>query len=302
MAKPESIPNIVISVTAGYREEQIRPFLASLQYYAPGVSLRLIVGKPNPEFEDAVRAWFPDCSFHLLPPSALRDFGLKRKWARSILKRASRWSRSQALARKLLKINFLRHLVIRDLLKSWNLKEANLLLCDSRDLVFQGNPFAGEWPALWSCEEDKRLEECELNSFWFKRAGGKAALLKARNRQIVCAGVLGGQAAPLSRYLENSSGVVERLAPDISLDDGDQGIHNYLVREKVDLGFTILPNGCWLAANVGSTKPEEIVIHNGMLHLRDRTEAPAILHQFDRHPRLIELVNSRWGKAKPVRH
>ncbi len=138
---PGFIPNILISVTSGYREEQIRPFLASLQHYAPAASLRLIVGQPNLEFEQAVRAWFPDVSFHLLPPSALRDFALKRKWARSILKRASRWSRSPALARRLLKINFLRHIVIRDLLRTWNLKQANLLLCDSRDLVFQGVSF-----------------------------------------------------------------------------------------------------------------------------------------------------------------
>ncbi len=123
--------------------------------------------------------------------------------------------------------------------------------------------------------------------------------MKAKDQQIVCAGVLGGRVEALSRYIECSSQVVKRLAPDIPLTDGDQGIHNFLVRDKPDLGFTILPNGCWLAANLGYTKPDEIVIKDGMVHVRNHPETLAILHQYDRLPQLVELVNSRWAKAKP---
>jgi len=302
MTKPDSVPNILISVAAGYREEQIRPFLASLQYYAPGTSLRLIVGKPNLEFEDAVRAWFPTCSFHLLPPSPLRDLTMKRKWARSVFKRVARWSRSPGLASRLHKIDCVRHIAIRDLLKLWGLKQANLVLCDSRDLVFQGDPFAGDWPALWTCEEDKLMGDCRVNSFWFKRSFGEAALVKARGWTVVCAGVMGGQVEPLSRYLESSTKIIEQLSPDMPLADSDQGIHNYLVRERTDLGFTVLPNGCWLAANLGHTRPEDLNIRNGLAYVRNGTEAPAILHHYDRHPQLIAAVRSRWAKATPVFH
>lgn len=253
----------------------------------------------NPEFSEGVRAWFPGCSFHLLPPAPLRDFALKRKWARSILKRLSRWSRSPSLGKRLLKINHLRHLVIRDLLNNWNLNRANILLCDSRDVVFQGDPFSGEWPPLWTCEEDKRIEECRFNSSTFRRAVGEATFQQAKHHWIVCAGVVGGRVDRISRYLQESSKIVERLVPIIPLTDGDQGIHNYLVRLRTELEFTVLPNGGRLAANVGYTKPTDLTVENNQVHIRNRPEAPAILHQYDRHPQLTALVQSQWGNAKP---
>jgi hypothetical protein len=302
MPEAAQTENIVVTVAAGYREEQIRPFLASLQHFAPKTSLRLIVDRFNPEFEAAVRTWFPDCSFHLLPATPLRDFALKRKWAKSILKRVARWSRSRNFSKRLLKINYLRHIVIRNLLRSWHLQNANILLCDSRDLVFQGNPFAGEWPPLWTCEEDKYIGECKLNSSWFKRVGGEAALLQAQHHRIACAGVIGGQVDRISTYLERSSKIVERISPIITLTDGDQGIHNNLVRLQADLGFTVLPNGCHLAANLGYTKPTDLRIENNLVRLRELSVVPAILHQYDRHPKLVELVQSRWANAKPCFH
>src|ERR1700722_7265089 len=174
-SKPGVSDNHVITVAAGYSVEQIRPFLASLQHFAPGISLHLIVDRLTPEYEKAVRGWFPQCTFHLLPASPLRDFGLKRKWARSILKRIVQWSGSREFAVRLLKVNILRYLVVCDLLNSWNLPNANILLTDSRDVVFQANPFSDEWPLLWTCKEDKRIDDCGFNSRAFKQAGGEAA-------------------------------------------------------------------------------------------------------------------------------
>ena len=301
MTKPSFQPkNLVVTVAAGYREEQIRPFLASLAHYSPKVSLKLIVDRFNPEFEDAVRAWIPDCSFHLLPPARLRNFALKRKWARSILKRLTRLLPPPNFGKRLLKINYVRHLVIRDLLKSWKLKEEKVILADCRDLVFQDDPFAANWPALWTGEEALRIQDCPLNSFWLKRAGGADALQKARHQRIVCAGVIGGRADRVAQYIDRTSTLVERRACEVALDDGDQGIHNYVVRTATELDFTILPNGGELVANVGYNKSEELTIEGGRARLAPRKEFPAILHQFDRHPMLKELVNARWSTARPA--
>src|ERR1700722_6175684 len=169
-SKHKVAENLIYSVVAGYREEQIRPFLASLQHFAPGVSLNLIVDRLDPEFQQAVRCWFPHCSFHLLPPSPLRDLGQKRKWARSILKRMALWSGSQKLGVRLLKDHYLRYLVICDLLNSRNPANANVLLCDSRDVIFQADPFSSQWPLLWTCKEDRQIQDCDFNSTVFKQA------------------------------------------------------------------------------------------------------------------------------------
>jgi hypothetical protein len=262
----------------------------------------LIVDRFNPEFEAAVRAWIPDCSFHLLPPAGLRDYALKRKWVRSILKRLTRLLPPPNFGRRLLKINYRRHLVIRDLLRSWNLDQEKILLVDSRDLVFQRDPFAGDWPALWSSEEGKKIEDCSLNSFWFERVGGWEALQAAKHEFIVCAGVIGGQAHRMSQYLQRSSAIIERLASRVALDDGDQGIHNNLVRLVTDLGFTVLGNGSALVANVGSTKPADLISERDEVRLVNRPTASAILHQYDRHPHLVALVKSKWAQAKPGGH
>ena len=299
MPETNTVENIVVTVAAKYREEQIRPFLASLHHFSPGTSLKLIVDKRRLDFERAVLAWFPTCTFHLLPPAPLRDFALRHKWAASVLKRLSRWSRSPRIGRRLLKINYLRHIVIRELLRSADVQNARILLCDSRDLVFQADPFGGQWPALWTCEEEKVLGECTLNSAWFKRVGGEAALNDNKDSRIVCAGVIGGKAERIRSYLEASSKIVEQIAPIIPLTDGDQGIHNNLVRLRPDLGFTILPNGGRLCANIGYTALPELTVKNITVRFCNHPEIPAILHQYDRHPQLKALIDSHWSNARP---
>lgn len=291
--------NLVISVVAGYREEQIRPFLASLQCYAPGVSLHLIVDRLSPEYEKAVRGWFPRCSFHLLPPSPLRDLALKRKWARSILKRLARWTGSQRLGIRLLKVHFLRYLVIRDLLSSWNLSNARVLLSDSRDVVFQADPFSGEWPLLWTCKEDRQIQDCDFNSIAFKQAAGDAAFLEAKQNLIVCSGIIGGRSDHVLGYLRHFGQVVTELSPRIAMRVGDQGVHNYLVWLRPELGMTILPNGS-IAANLGYTNPDNVIYENGLVRIRNNPDTPGILHQYDRHPQLTAMVEERWKKAKPL--
>jgi hypothetical protein len=201
------------------------------------------------------------------------------------------------LCRRLLKINYVRHLVIRDLLESWNLdEEAQLLLVDSRDLMFQANPFACEWPDLWTGEEDRYIRECTLNSFWLKRVGDAQALRQAKDQRIVCAGVIGGTVRGVRRYLERSSLVVKRAASRVALDDGDQGIHNYLVRTVPELNCKVLSNGSSLIANLGYTRPEHMALEDARVRLSDREQFPAILHQYDRHPALVELATSRWAQ------
>jgi hypothetical protein len=293
-SKPAVSENHVITVAAGYSVEQIRLFLASLQHFAPGVSLDLIVDRVTPEYEKAVRGLFPRCSFHLLPPSALRDFGLKRKWARSILKRLTEWSGSRELGVRLLKVNILRYLVVCDLLSSWNLANANILLSDSRDVVFQADPFLGKWPLLWTCKEDKRIEDCGFNRRAFIQAGGEAAFLKARHNWVVCSGITGGRSDHVLRYLQIFSQMVRESATRFALRVGDQGIHNYLVWLRPELEFTILPNGS-IAANLALTDPKNLIFENDLVRLRDNPDTPGILHQYDRHPQLNTLVEKRWG-------
>ena len=116
---------------------------------------------------------------------------------------------------------------------------------------------------------------------------------------IVCAGVIGGRADRIRQYLQRSSAVVEGLACQVALDDGDQGIHNNLVRLSPDLGFTVLRNGSPLVANVSYTMPDDLIIEHGQVRLLRRDEVPAILHQYDRHPKLVALIQSKWDCAKP---
>lgn len=296
MSQPVAPEKLVITVAAGYKEEQIRPFIASLRRFSPSASLRLIVGRRNSEFEAAIRAWFPACEFFLLPSLPLRDFALKRKWARSILKRVARWSGSREFGKRLLKINFLRHGVILALLADPSLDQANVLLTDCRDVVFQGDPFSVEWPLLWTCEEDRRIGECSFNSIGIKRTGGETAFEQTKDCKIVCAGVIGGRVDRIRHYLQQSSRLIEQLTPRIVLTDGGQGIHNYLVRLKPQLGFTVLPNGCPVA-NLGYTNPADLTIRNGLVSLRTASALPAVLHQYDRHPNLTTLAKSRWANA-----
>lgn len=300
MSRQRTPGNYVIAVAAGYSEKQIRPFLASLAQHCPNVALRLIIARPDPVFEQEVRAWIPNSEFHPFPPMGLRDFALRHKHVRSVFRRLTRWLPPPNFSKRLLQVHYARYLMIRDLVRNWGLNDERVILVDSRDSVFQSNPFVGDWPDLWTGEEDKRIEECTLNSFWFRRIGGAAAFEHAKKYRIVCSGVVGGTGHRIGQYTSMSSEIIERLAPRIALDRGDQGVHNNLVRLAPELGFHVLENGDPLVANIGTMRREDLIIQDGTVLVRDRTQPSAVLHQYDRHPELVELVNEKWGAAPEV--
>jgi len=288
-----------MTVAAGFREPQIRPFLASLAHHSPTASLQIYVHRHDREFEVAVQRWIANCAFHLLPPSRLRDFARKRRWARSLLKRIVRFAPGCGLGDKLPGIFNLRHIAFCDLLKTWELGAQKILLVDSRDVVFQEDPFSSAWPPLWSGEEDKRIENCGLNSWWLKRAADEAAWRQIKHHNIVCAGVIGGRADRVFQYLQRSSAKVRALARNHAFDECDQGIHNDLARRDRELDVTVLKNGNVLVANLGYTRPEDITLVDDQVRVFNRREIPAILHQYDRHPELLKFIELKWTQTMP---
>ncbi|MGH7942346.1 MAG: hypothetical protein ACREE6_13300, partial [Limisphaerales bacterium] len=110
--------------------------------------------------------------------------------------------------------------------------------------------------------------------------------------------VIGGRATDLRHYLQRFTKIIEQRAPSFVLSDEDQGIHNYLVRLQPEFGFTVLSNGR-LAANVAYTRPADLTITGDQVTVRNNPLPPAILHQYDRHPHLAALVQSRWANATP---
>lgn len=86
------------------------------------------------------------------------------------------------------------------ILKEFNFNK--VLLCDSRDIYFQNNPFDFDYKGeINFFLEDKRIKDCEFNSNWFLKAYGKDKFNKISEKIISCSGTTLGTQNSIKDYL-----------------------------------------------------------------------------------------------------
>lgn len=81
-------------------------------------------------------------------------------------------------------------------------KYENILICDSRDIYFQSNPF--DYPFKGSINfflEDKKIKDCPYNSEWIIKSYGKKIHKSLSESIINCSGTTLGSYDGLKKYL-----------------------------------------------------------------------------------------------------
>ncbi len=79
----------------------------------------------------------------------------------------------------------------------------NILLCDSRDIYFQSNPF--DYPFKGSINfflEDKKIEDCPYNSNWIIKTYGQEKYKNLSEKIIICSGTTLGTFQGIKSYLK----------------------------------------------------------------------------------------------------
>ena len=289
--------NIVMGLVWGLPAETAR-FVRSWARHAPGVRMLLLV----PTKED-VR----------------QKAHLERQFGAEIIH--VHLSHYKSAGGELERFELYKRLLSGDLGNLWPERrpprDAWVTITDVRDVVVQDDPFARA-RALWPSKvvfgaEDARLTvgTCPFNAAWISYLFGQAGLDRMRDAPVSCSGVTIGAIDPLLKYLAAMS----ELAAQVVAQTGgygnvrrgsDQGIHNCLVHGHCGTA----PPKTFDAETDGAFSPNSG--HRCVVHTmawvpwsevridafgRVRTAGgtfPAILHQFDRHIALKNMIDASY--------
>jgi len=177
-----------------------------------------------------------------------------------------------------------RYLHAAEYLRSMKEEENTVLVCDSRDVFFQANPFHSmelSHDSLYVAEEPESIANCPVNRSWVRDLYPESYETLA-SLKIICSGTTMGRQKTVLEYLQKMEdeilGFVKR---DKNIPHGgDQGIHNYLIhthklpKAKIVENETSLFITCHHQKSFAFDRRGRILNKNG--------EICPIVHQYDR--------------------
>jgi hypothetical protein len=202
---------------------------------------------------------------------------------------------SPELKDKFLSPNSLRYIFYQAFLKA-NVDKYNWVLhTDTRDVVFQKDPFKyyGE-PGLYCFLEDLncKIKDNKYNAYWIKFGFGDLVFEQMANEPISCSGVTLGSRKAFMAYLEKMINYIIQLPNTGGL---DQGIHNYLIYTKQIERLNVIQDDEGPVTTLTTFKPYyKIKFNKEGLLLNNKNEILHIVHQYDRHLSLL------WKFNKPA--
>lgn len=196
------------------------------------------------------------------------------------------------LAQKPLSPNSLRYVFYRAFLKLHPNRYRWVLHSDTRDVIFQRDPFAYyDKPGLYCFMEDLacRIKDNKHNSYWIRFGFGEEMAAKMAHEPIVCSGVTLGSVQEFEAYLDKMVQYVVKLPNTGGL---DQGIHNYLLFTSQIKGARVVEDDEGMVTTLTTFKPFSKIRFNdkGQL-LNNHGEVLGIVHQYDRHLPLLWRYN-----------
>jgi hypothetical protein len=287
-------------MATGYAAKDLRPFVQSLAMTGFRGRLTLFIYRDQ---QASIRAMAQECAPSLDVDLVAVD-GIRRyaRFWRSCFKRLfsmmpAEWSPS--LKRKLLRFQGMPHITRHFHYDDYLRKHpgfSHVMLTDVRDVVFQLDPFAQFEGGLSLGMEiaSLTLGTEAYNREWILGAYGEAMLERIGDRQISCAGVVLGDAKAMREYIDKMLVEIMRLPFRITKNRNyDQAHHNKLLYCNELAAATLCQPLSSRIATIGCMQLSDFVLSpEGMLLNDDRNLVP-IIHQYDRHPMLVETFMAR---------
>ena len=290
--------NAIITAATGYTEADLQPFLKSVGRVCPDTNVFLIAYRTDASHIDRLRRQYSFIEPVYVPRKFNRGGKVYRWFARYFINQdysRCRWP-ARSVGRYSLNIMLERFFFALEVVQARRVSFANVLLTDSRDVVLQHNPFERVRRNLISGIEERKIRDCSMNSSWIRHVYGTSVYSDLADRRIVCCGVTLGPISEVEAYLQAMSREIWRRLPKVALiAQYDQGIHNYLIhtgRIKPEL----TDNQSGVIASLHYESPENIQTDPVKGLITVRGEAPAIVHQYDRHRKLVEFVRERSAR------
>ncbi|MEC7136982.1 MAG: hypothetical protein VXW51_04435 [Pseudomonadota bacterium] len=193
------------------------------------------------------------------------------------------------------KIQFKRYEIFLDYLKEKNFDR--ILLCDSRDVYFQKNPFDFNYHSKINFFlEDFKIKDCPYNSNWIIKTYGKNEYDKISNNTILCSGTVLGDKNKIIEYLKLINVHIKKykykkklkylltLRVDPEGRGCDQGHANFIVHKELIKGKNFYKN------NEG---PFATVFYLKEIKFDDNSK---LLNKFGKPYLLVHQYDKRWSE------
>jgi hypothetical protein len=289
--------NAIITAATGYSDADLQPFLASVDRACPQAKVFLIVYKLDRVRVEKLRDKYPFIEPVYVPHKLNRGGRVYRWIARHFIEDdyATCGSLWKTVGRYSLHIMLERFFLALELVQAHRDSFNNVLLTDSRDVVFQQDPFGRIGHNLVSGLEEKTIGDCSLNSDWIRHLYGTNVHACMSDCRIVCAGVTIGPIAEVEKYLLEMCGEIWKHLSKVALiAQYDQGIHNYLIYSgRINLELT--DNQTGIIATLHHEDPSKIQTDEAAGVVIVQGKSPAIVHQYDRHRNLMAFFRQKLG-------
>ena len=306
---------LILGAAARYRPDQVSVFVSSLKKSRFEGATTLIIDRPNARLRDyLVQNGIEVISVDLAPDGMLEWMAkAARRLNRAHINLPSRMLKTgRAFVAKRLPSLYAVNLVslLHDIARSRYIhylryldrnpgRFTHILLTDVRDVAFQADPFEGA-PArcLWLFRENarQRLGREPFNRSWIETLYGARELEQIGANYITCSGTTLGSTDLIVSYLEQMTVEVIRLTPKyfgLGLGGGDQAIHNRLYRTGHFPEAELKNNYEGPVATLHYETPDEFRFDDAGRLLNFDGSPVALLHQYDRHPILVEKVSAQ---------
>jgi hypothetical protein len=210
------------------------------------------------------------------------------------------------LAHRVLHVRYRRYLLYAEFLRQREAEFDRVLLADSTDIFFQGDPFAWPWqPGVHFFLEEARnlLGNCRLHRLWLSCQVGPEFVDLHANEIVSCSGTTFGDTASIQDYLAEMVAAMMRARNLGKISGGDQGVHNYLRLENKVRNLILHPNRLGAVLTMGVMQPGEFQVDAAGKVLNEDGSVPPVLHQYDRLPELKQRLRSSLpalASAAPV--
>ena len=249
--------NLILSAAVGLNFEQIRFFIESLRkYYLE--DLCLIIDKNDADLERKLK----DYNCNLIKTS--------------ISKKQIQYKRYEIFLKYIEKKSF-----------------DKILLCDSRDIYFQANPFNYNYDGKINFFlEDYKIKDCPHNSNWIIKTYGNDEYNSISEKTILCSGTVLGNSKNIKEYLDLLSKNILKfkfkkkfkyfitMRSDPEERGCDQGHANYIVHKSLINNVNFYSNHSGPFATIFYLK--KITFDEKSRLINTKGEPYVLVHQYDK--------------------
>jgi hypothetical protein len=286
-------PHLILTTIHRLRAAAVAPFFLSLRRTGFRGDLVVFASGVDTESVAQIRRWGArvEC-FRFRGKHVTNRFA--RLWPVWKLAFASKLPDTikEKLAHQILHLFYRRHLLYLEFLRAHGSRYTRYLVTDCRDVFFQSDPFAwrqAEGLHVFLEEETARIGQCPHHIRWIRSQFGEETLVRLADHVVSCAGTVFGDRSSMESYLKQMLSLAMRAAS-LREADGDQGLHNFLIRNVPLARTTIHQNRRGAVMTVGAMQMTDLRLSPDHWIMNEENEIACIVHQYDRIPQLRELL------------